>query len=101
MNQIQFVQLRIHAARAATRSEKLSAGRGFLVGQVVLIAIMAACAGQLLPLYATLAFVPVLIRGFAWFATEPAPLAVHSLGKRELVYAAIFGLCLVAGMRVP
>jgi hypothetical protein len=101
MNQIQFVQLRIHAARAGSRSEKLSAGRWFLLAQIVLVALVAAFVGPLFPWYAAAAFLPVLLRGFAWFIARPAPLAVHALGKSELVYAAIFGVCLVIGMRVP
>jgi len=101
MNQIQFVQLRIHAARAADRREKVSAGRWFLAGQIAVIAIAAVCIGNLFPWYAAIAFLPILIRGFAWFAARPAPLAVHALGKSELIYAAVFGVCLVIGMRVP
>jgi hypothetical protein len=101
MNQIQFVRLRIHAARAADRTDKLSAGRWFLLGQLALIGLAAVCIGPLFPWYAALAFLPVLLRGFAWFLAAPAPLAVHALGKSELIYAAIFGVCLVIGMRVP
>jgi hypothetical protein len=101
MNQIQFVQLRIHAARAANRNEKVFAGRWFLVGQIVVIALAVASVGPLFPWYAAVAFLPILLRGFAWFVAKPAPLAVHALGKSELLYAAIFGVCLVIGMRVP
>jgi hypothetical protein len=101
VNQIHFVQLRIHAARAANRREKLSAGRWFLAGQIVVLTAAAVCIGDRFPWYAAIAFLPVLIRGFAWFAAKPAPLAVHALGKSELLYAAIFGLCLVIGIRVP
>jgi hypothetical protein len=32
----------------------------------------------------------VLARGFAWFASAPAPLVVQALGKSELVQAAVF-----------
>jgi hypothetical protein len=86
-NQIQYVQLRIHAARVADRREKLVAGRSFLVAQCGLVVLLAA------------AFLPVLYRGFAWFAAAPAPLAVHRLGKSELAYACLFGVLLVAGLR--
>ena len=101
VNQIQFVQLRIHAARAASRREKLSAGRWFLAGQIAVVTAAAVCIGDLFPWYVAIAFLPVLIRGFAWFASKPAPLAVHALGKSELLYAAIFGVCLAIGIRVP
>jgi hypothetical protein len=49
-NQIHFVQLRIHTPRAATRAEKVSAGRGFLAGQFLLmIAIGLACGLRAFP----------------------------------------------------
>jgi hypothetical protein len=100
-NQIHFVQLRIHAAKFATRSEKLAAGRGFLTGQAALMVLMAAaCAMQLYPWPAALAFLPVLYRGFAWFAAGLEPLAVRSLGWRELRHAAAFCVLLVAGIRL-
>jgi hypothetical protein len=102
INQIQFVQLRIHAAHATNRSEKLSAGRSFLIGQLILIALVAvACTGQSFRWCAAVGFLPVLFRGFAWFAVEPQPLAIQALGKTELFYAAIFGVCLVVGMQLP
>ena len=101
INQIQFVQLRIHAARAANRRQKLAIGRGFFIGQALLVAlIVAACAGRVFRWYAAVAFLPVLVRGFAWFGAEPEPLAIHALGRSELVYACIFGLLVVVGMQL-
>jgi len=98
MNQIHFVQLRIGAARAANRHEKLAAGRGFLAGQLLLIAaVTEACLHHLFPWTAAAAFVPVLARGFGWFITPPKPLAIHALGKSELFYACLFGVLVVAG----
>jgi hypothetical protein len=102
LNQIQFVQLRIHAARAESRAGKLAEGRGFLAGQLLLMAmILAACVAGAFRPYAALAFLPLLIRGFAWFAAEPEALAIHTLGKTELLYACVFGVLLVAGMHLP
>lgn len=99
VNQIHFVQLRIHATRAASRTEKLASGRGFLAGQVVLMAlILAGCAAKVFPWIAALAFLPLLLRGFGWFAVAPKPLAIHALGKRELLYDCIFGVLLIIGM---
>ena len=99
VNQIHFVQLRIRAARAASRKQKLALGWGFLVGQAVLVAaIAAACAARVFPWYAAPAFVPLLMRGFVWFLCAPKPLAIHALGKRELLYDCVFGVLLVAGM---
>jgi hypothetical protein len=102
INQIQFVQLRIHAARAANRGQKLAIGRGFLGGQALLVTlIFAACAAGMLRWYAALAFLPILVRGFSWFGAEPEPLVIHALGKNELVHACVFGLLLAIGMQFP
>jgi hypothetical protein len=101
INQIQFVQLRIIAARAASRREKLAAGRGFLVGQgLLIVVILAACVAGVFHWYSALAFLPILLRGFAWFAARPGPLAIHALGKSELSYACVFGVLLLIGMRL-
>jgi hypothetical protein len=59
---------------------------------------IAACSGEIIRWYSTLAFLPVLARGFAWFAVEPEPLAIHALGKSELAYAYVFGILMVVGM---
>lgn len=100
-NQIHFVQLRIHAARAASRAEKISIGRGFLAGQCVLIALLAAsCSLHVFPWYGTVAFMPILFRGFAWFAAEQQPLAIYAVGKSELAYACLFGVLLVLGIAI-
>jgi hypothetical protein len=96
-NQIHFVQLRIHAAKLVTRGEKFAAGRGFLLGQIVLAGLLATtCVLGLSHWYAAIAFAPVLFRGFAWFTSKPGPLAVRRLGWTELSYAAAFGVLLVS-----
>ena len=101
-NQIQFVQLRIRAAHALKPAEKLSIGRGYLAGQIVLMTLLTlACADHLFRWYAAMAFLPVTYRGFAWFASESEPLAIHALGKRELIHAATFGVLLILGFRLP
>lgn len=98
-NQIQYVQLRIHAATVKSRGEKASAGRWFLIGQVALaMGLIGGCVTGLLRWQVAAAFVPVLARGFAWFVRAPAPLAVHLLGKSELAHAVVFGALLVAGL---
>jgi len=99
VNQIQFVQLRIRAARSKTRRDKMLLGRGFLAGQAALIALLAAaCIWHRYPWYGALAFVPILVRGFAWFGAAPRPLVIHALGKSELAYACVFGVLLVIGI---
>ena len=100
-NQIQFVQLRIRAARALAMDEKLALGRGFLIAQVILVLLLAiACVEGYFAWLAALAFGPILVRGFAWFLANGRPLAIHALGKRELVYAGVFGALLVAGLGI-
>jgi hypothetical protein len=100
-NQIWFVQLRIHAARAADRKQKVALGRGFLAGQTLLVVLLlAACAAGVVRWPAIIAFLPVLVRGFAWFAARPKPLVIHALGKSELVHACLFGVLLVIGMQL-
>ena len=100
-NQIQYVQLRIRTARVANRAGKVAAGRGFLAQQLLLTALLAAaCSMGDFRWYGAAAFLPVLIRGFAWFVDRPKPLVIHSLGKRELAHACIFGVLLVASMRI-
>ena len=86
--------------RAATRAEKFSAGRGFLAGQFLLvIALGLACSLRAFPWYGAVAFLPLLYRGFAWFARKSAPLAVRALGWSELAYAVGFGVLLIWGVR--
>jgi YwiC-like protein len=101
-NQIQFVQLRIRAAHAMKSNEKLSIGRGFLGGQTIVMVLLAlACADHLFRWYAAMAFLPVLFRGFAWFVAASEPLAIHALGRRELIHAGAFGVLLVLGLQLP
>jgi len=59
-----------------------------------------ACADHLFRWYAAMAFLPVLFRGFAWFVSRFEPLAIHALGKRELIHAGIFGVLLVVGLQL-
>ena len=74
-------------------------GRGFLMAQIALAMLLVlACAVGFFGWLAAVAFAPILGRGFAWFVSDGQPLAIHSLGRRELAYAAAFGVVLVAGM---
>jgi hypothetical protein len=100
-NQIQFVQLRIRGAHAMNPEEKFSLGRGFIATQVALIVfLVAGSATRLLSWYIAMAFLPVLWRGFAWFASASKPLAIHALGKRELLHAIIFGVILLLALAI-
>jgi YwiC-like protein len=96
LNQIEYVQTRIHAARAATLRLKLAAGSRFLAGEIACgVALVAAAAAGWMSWWALLAFVPVLARGAAWFLQSPAPLKIHRLGLTELAHAIAFGMLLV------
>lgn len=96
-NQIHFVQLRIHAASCQTRLQKLQRGLHFFFGQIVLAAVLVAGAEVgALPWAACLAYLPLLIRGTAWFVEDPAPLAIRRLGFTELAHAIAFGVLLIA-----
>ncbi len=96
-DQIHFVQLRIHAARAAGWKEKLRRGWLFFAGQFLMLLALGVAAGfGLLPWWTLAAFLPVLFRGLAWFPGPPEPLQVRRLGWSELSQSVIFGLLLVA-----
>jgi len=100
-NQIQFVQLRIRGAHAMSRTDKLTLGGSFIAAQFILITLLVTgCAVRLLTWYAATAFAPVLGRGFAWFSSTYRPLAIHALGKRELMHAMVFGVLLILAFRL-
>jgi hypothetical protein len=97
-NQIHFVQLRIHSARATTPVEKLRQGRGFLLHQAFSLLLLGLIwRTGWLPGLILVAFGPLFVRGFAWFLESPRPLRVHRLGASELLYAIIFGIFFIAG----
>jgi len=97
-NQIHFVQLRIHSARLNDWSEKFRQGYGFLFGEVLMaVALVVAWRFSFLSWLAALAFLPLLLRGAAWFFGGQKPLLVRRLGWTELTYAVIFGVLLIAG----
>jgi hypothetical protein len=96
-NQVHFVQLRIHAARAATFDEKFARGRAFLFAQSFAILVLAiASYRRFMPPMAILAFLPALWRGFSWFFRGYEPLHVKSLGWSEMRQGIVFGVLLVA-----
>jgi hypothetical protein len=98
-NQIHFVQLRIHALRAATFGEKLSRGRVFFLGQILLPPVLAAAAHwRLMPTLVMFAFIPGLVRGFYWFFSGHQTLEVKSLGWSEMRQGVLFGILLAAAI---
>lgn len=95
-NQIHFVQVRIHAARALTFRDKFSRGKGFLIAQTMLAAALAVLAVlHFISPFVALAFLPVVARGTAWFAMNRSePLDVKKLGWSEMRQGVAFGILL-------
>jgi hypothetical protein len=94
-DQIHFVQLCIHTARATTYGEKLARGRAFLAAQLVLlVGLVLAWRSQILPLFAIVAFAPALVRGWRWLFQKPEPLNVKKLGWSEMKQGLAFGVLL-------
>ena len=94
-NQIHFVQLRIHAARAITFSEKFERGRFFFLAQPVLLVVLVLVSlWRILPPLVIVAFVPALVRGTLWFFRKPESLDVRSLGWSEMRHGVAFGVLL-------
>jgi hypothetical protein len=101
-NQIHYVQLRLHTARVEGFRARRSPGWAFAAGQLALTAALTvACVGGLLPQFASLAFAPLLFRGWFYFIQKPAPLAVRKLGWSELAQAAAFCVLLIATFSIP
>jgi len=95
-NQIHFVQLRIHAARAGSFQEKLFRGKFFFFAQIVLlVALMLIAAQHLASPLIIVAFLPVLVRGTRWFFVGQEPLDVKKLGWSEMKQGAAFGILLM------
>jgi len=98
VNQIQFVQLRIHSARVIGVIRKLVHGRAFLVTQLAMgAALLLMWRTRVLPGLVLFAFLPVLLRGFACFLSSSRPLVVRRLGWTELAHNLTFGILLVIG----
>ena len=96
-DQIHYVQLRIHTAKIQGFRAKFANGWVFALGQALMTAIITlACLARLMPPIASLAFAPLLFRGWFYFIQEPAPLVVRRLGWSELKHATAFCVLLIA-----
>jgi YwiC-like protein len=96
-DQIHYVQLRLHTARVQGVKAKLARGWAFVLGQAVMTTILTVtCVGRLMPPLASLAFAPLLFRGWFYFIQKPGPLAVRKLGWAELAHAIAFCIIFVA-----
>ena len=90
-DQIHYVQLRIHTARIEGFRAKLKRGWTFAAGQLVMtVTLTIACLLGLIPAITSIAFSPLLFRGWFYFVQKPAPLVVRKLGWDELSHAIVF-----------
>jgi hypothetical protein len=96
-DQIHYVQLRIHTAKIEGFRAKLAKGWPFALGQAIMTAVITiACLDRLMPPIASLAFAPLLFRGWFYFVQESTPLVVRRLGWSELKHATVFCVLLIA-----
>jgi len=96
-DQIHYVQLRIHTAKIQGFRAKLAHGWAFALGQAIMTAIITVvCIARLMPPIASLAFAPLLFRGWFYFVQEPTQLVVRRLGWSELKHATAFCVLLIA-----
>jgi YwiC-like protein len=90
-DQIHYVQLRLHTAKVEGLRAKLGQGWGFALGQALMTAMLTlACMSRLMPVIVSLAFTPLLFRGWFYFVQEPGRLIVRRLGWGEVKHAAAF-----------
>jgi 4-hydroxybenzoate polyprenyltransferase len=98
-NQIHYVQLRIHSARAEGFRDKLAKGWAFAAGQLGMAAILiVACYIGLMPWIVLVAYVPLVLRGYVYFLQKPQPLAVRRLGWNELAQAVAFCVLFISAL---
>jgi hypothetical protein len=96
-DQVHYVQLRIHTAKVEGFRKKLSRGWAFAVGQALMTTILTlACLSRLMPALTSIAFAPLLFRGWFYFIQEPGPLVVRRLGWNELKHATAFCVLFIA-----
>ncbi len=100
-DQIHYVQLRIHTARIEGFRAKLRRGWMFAAGQLAMtVLITIACLLGLMPPIASIAFSPLLFRGWFYFIQGPAPLVVRRLGWNELSQAAAFCVLFITAFAI-
>jgi YwiC-like protein len=96
-DQIHYVQLRIHTAKVEGFRARLARGWAFAVGQALMTTLLTlACLSRLMPPIASIAFAPLLFRGWFYFVQKPSPLIVRRLGWSELKHAMAFCLLFIA-----
>ncbi|HLV87606.1 MAG TPA: YwiC-like family protein [Candidatus Sulfotelmatobacter sp.] len=96
-DQIHYVQLRIHTTNVEGFRAKLAKGWAFAAGQALMTGVLTiACMSRLMPAIVSVAFSPLLFRGWFYFIQEPAPLVVRRLGWNEVKHAAAFCVLFIA-----
>ncbi len=96
-DQIHYVQLRLHTAKLEGLRSKIAQGWRFALGQGLMTTILTlACMSRLMPAFVSLAFAPLLFRGWFYFVQEPSPLIVRRLGWNELKHATAFCVLFIA-----
>ncbi len=101
-DQIHYVQLRLHNSKVTGRRDRFSRSWAFLVLQIVMLAAIATLSlDSYLPLFAFIAFIPIVVRGIAWVFQKPEVLDVQWLGITELLHAITFGVLLITSFYMP
>jgi hypothetical protein len=96
-DQIHYVQVRMRTAKVVSKMERIRRSRNFLLGQLIMIAVVcAATAWHVLPTLALAAFVPIILRGVLWLTKRQISVDVHWLGVTELLQGITFSVLLVS-----
>jgi hypothetical protein len=94
-DQIHYVQLRLRNSKLEGTGKRFEAARGFLLGQVIMMAVVGASIRlEILPVFTIVAFVPVVMRGFLWVIDKRTGLELTKLGFSELGQSLAFGTLL-------
>ncbi len=100
-DQLHFVQLRVRNARVVGPWKRMAVAKNFLAAQVLMLLVVALGAKlELLPMYALIAFIPVVIRGCIWVADKHTSVDLPWLGITELIHGITFGALLTAAFLV-
>lgn len=101
-DQIHYVQLRLRNSKVVGRRNRFTRGWIFFILQILmLIAIASMSLASYLPLFAVIAFIPIVVRGMRWVSQNPEALDVQWLGITELLHAITFGVLLITSFYVP
>ncbi|HET9837772.1 MAG TPA: YwiC-like family protein [Candidatus Angelobacter sp.] len=95
--QIEYVQMRLRTAYAKSRREKMRAGWQITAFHLLWLAVAAYAAVMFAaPRLLALAFLPSVLRIFAWMFGRVRPLKLYMLGFTELLQNLVFAVLLTA-----